>query len=61
MSTATSLASRQVYGVRRVCEAWGVSRSSFYTARSVPIPAAAPGKRGPKVALDDDGGCPSRR
>jgi putative transposase len=54
MSAATSLASRQVYGVQRVCQAWGVPRSSFYAARPAPTPPAAPGKRGPKVALDDD-------
>jgi len=53
MSTATSIVSRQVYGVRRVCEAWGLPRSSFYAAGSAPTPPAAPGKRGPKVALDD--------
>jgi transposase InsO family protein len=53
MSTAISLATRQVYGVQRVCEAFGVSRSGFYAARSTPTPSTAPGKRGPKVALDD--------
>jgi len=53
MSTATSIVSRRVYGVRRVCETWGVSRSSFYAARSTPTPPASPGKRGPKVSLDD--------
>jgi transposase InsO family protein len=54
MSTATSIAARQVYGVRRVCEAWDVPRSSFYAARSTPPAPATPGKRGPKVALDDN-------
>jgi len=54
MSTATSLSTRQVYGVRRVCAAWGMPRSSFYAWRSAPPPSAPPGKRGPKVALDDD-------
>lgn len=53
MSTATSIASRQVYGVRRVCEAWGVPRSSFYAAGSAPTRPDASGKRGPRVALDD--------
>jgi transposase InsO family protein len=54
MSTATSIAARQVYGVRRVCEAWGVPRSSFYAA-STPVAApVVPGKRGPKCALDDE-------
>ena len=54
MSAATSIATRRVYGVRRVCEAWGVSRSSFYAACAAPPSSASPGKRGPKVALDDD-------
>jgi putative transposase len=54
MSTATSIAARQVYGVRRVCEAWGVPRSSLYAARSTPPSPATSAKRGPKVALDDD-------
>ena len=54
MSTATSLAARRVYGVKRVCGAWGVARSSFYAARSTPPSAVAPAKRGPKVELDDD-------
>jgi putative transposase len=54
MSTATSIAARQVYGVRRVCEAWSVPRSSFYAVRSTATLPTAPGKRGPKVLLDDD-------
>lgn len=54
MSTAISLTTRQVYGVRRVCEAWGVSRSSFYAARPTATPPTTPGKRGPRVALGDD-------
>lgn len=54
MSTATSIAARQVYGVRRVCEAWGVPRSSFYAASTVGAPPTASGKRGPKCTLDDD-------
>jgi putative transposase len=54
MSTATSIAARQVYGVRRVCKAWGLPRSSFYAVCSTATLPAAPGKRGPKVLLDDD-------
>lgn len=54
MSTATSIAARQVYGVKRVCEAWGVPRSSFYAASTVGAPPTASGKRGPKCTLDDD-------
>lgn len=54
MSTAISLTARQVYGVRRVCAAWGLSRSGFYAARPKTTPPSTTGKRGPKVALDDD-------
>jgi putative transposase len=55
MSTATSIAARQVYGVSRVCAAWGMPRSSYYAAhvsRPAP-PQQQPGKRGPKTTLDD--------
>lgn len=54
MSTATSIAARQVYGVRRVCAAWDVPRASFYAARTPVAAPVAPGKRGPKCALDDE-------
>ena len=50
MSTATSLSTRQVYGVRRVCAAWAFARSTYY----LPTPgSAATAKRGPKTTLDD--------
>ena len=57
MSTATSIAARQVYGVQRVCAAWGFPRATFYAPAPL-VPAdgltpAAPGKRGPKTVLDD--------
>ena len=38
MAAATSPASGQRYGVQRVCQVWGVPRSSFYAA-SRPKPA----------------------
>ena len=57
MSTATSIAARQVYGVQGVCAAWGFPRATFYApAPLVPpngLAPAAPGKRGPKTVLDD--------
>jgi hypothetical protein len=57
MSTATSIAARQVYGVQRVCAAWGFPRASFYASAPLVPPnalaPAAPGKRGPKTVLDD--------
>ena len=57
MSTATSVAARQVYGVQRVCAAWGFPRASFYASAPLVPPnglaPAAPGKRGPKTVLDD--------
>ena len=54
MSTAVSLTTRKVYGVERVCAAWGIARSSFYSARSWAHTApAGRSKPGPKPALDD--------
>jgi putative transposase len=58
MAKVTSPASGQPYGIRRVCQAWGVPRSSFYAAQ-VPAPesavtAAAPARRGPKPAITDE-------
>jgi len=32
MAKVTSPTSGQPYGIRRVCQAWGVPRSSFYAA-----------------------------
>lgn len=51
MSTATSLSTRQVYGVRRVCTAWAFARSAYY-APGMAAPMVIT-KRGPKTALDD--------
>jgi putative transposase len=57
MSTATSIAARQVYGVQRVCAAWDFARATFYASDLlVPDEALAPAarcKRGPKTLLDD--------
>ena len=58
MAKVTSPACGQPYGIRRVCQAWGVPRSSFYAAQ-VPAPesavtAAAPARRGPKPAITDE-------
>ena len=51
MSTATSLSTRQVYGVQRVCAAWAFARSTYYApGLAGPMTLA---KRGPKTNLDD--------
>ena len=56
MAKASSPAGGQPYGIRRVCQAWGVPRSSFYAARQ-PTPVSAlprpPARRGPKPAVSD--------
>ena len=58
MAGATSPACGQRYGIRRVCQTWGVPRSSFYAAqRPTPdaaIPATPPARRGPKPAVADE-------
>ena len=51
MAAATSPATGQAYGVKRVCAIWGVARSSFYDARrqhghSRALPADAVRNRG---------------
>ena len=44
MSTATSISARQVYGVQRVCAAWGFPRATYYaTAPRVLPPGDLPG------------------
>jgi len=57
MAAATSPATGRTYGVRRVCAAWRVARSSFYDARrQEERPQQSPaGRRGPKPALTDVG------
>jgi len=51
MSHATSPSMHRQYGVVRVCQEWGVRRSTFYHQRSSPVCQRA--KRGPKTAYTD--------
>ena len=57
MAKATSSASGQPYGIRRVCQVWGVPRSSFYAAQTPTSgsasPAPPPARRGPNPAVTD--------
>jgi transposase InsO family protein len=50
MSATVSPATGQRYGLRRVCLAWGVPRSSVYFRR---LPKAPGARRGPKPAVPD--------
>lgn len=52
MSHATSPSMQRQYGVVRVCQEWGVRRSTFYHQRSSPV--RQPAKRGPKTAYTDE-------
>ena len=58
MAKVTSPASGQPYGVQRVCQAWGVPRSSFYAAQApapdTTIPSSLPARRGPKPVVSDE-------
>lgn len=58
MAKASSPVSGQPYGIRRVCQAWGVPRSSFYAAQTptpdTAIAAPPPARRGPKPAISDE-------
>jgi transposase InsO family protein len=58
MAEATSPVSGQPYGIRRVCQSWGVPRSSFYAAQTPKPdsakPATPPAHRGPKPAISDE-------
>ena len=58
MAKATSSTSGQTYGIQRVCEVWGVPRSSFYAAQTLTSdsasPAPPPVRRGPKPAVTDE-------
>ena len=55
MAAATSPSTGRTYGVRRVCAAWRVARSSFYDARRQEErpPERPAGRPGPKPALTD--------
>ena len=52
--TATSPGTGLAYGLRRVCAAWGMARSSFYAMTSGQHAEQPPAKRrGPKPAISD--------
>jgi putative transposase len=54
MSTATSPETGRRYGVKRVCAAWELSRSSWYARQAANSPQRPPpGKRGPKTCHSD--------
>ena len=44
------MATGRPYGVKRVCSAWGLARSTFYAAP----PGSAPARRGPAPAVSDE-------
>jgi len=50
MSAAISIATGRPYGVKRVCSAWRVARSTFYAAP----PESVPARRGPVPAVADE-------
>ena len=57
MSRTVSPSTHKVYGVERVCSAWGVPRSSFYhEINTMPREDEEPNnkKRGPKPKVSDD-------
>lgn len=58
MSHTTSPATGRPYGLKRVCAAWDLPRSSCYARRPRPSHAEGvaptPAKRGPKTALADE-------
>ena len=53
MSAATSPGTGLAYGLRRVCAAWGMARSSFYAMTSGQHAEQPPANRGPKPAISD--------
>lgn len=54
MSAATSEGTGTPYGVKRVCAAWELPRSTWYAQCRAAQPDRPPlGKRGPKTKLDD--------
>lgn len=55
MSHATSPSTQRPYGVVRVCQEWGLSRSTCYQQRTrAEAPPATLAKRGPKTAYPDE-------
>ena len=54
MSQATSEETGARFGIKRVCEAWELPRSSVYAHQAAAVRTTPPGKRGPKTLLSDD-------
>jgi hypothetical protein len=55
MSHATSSSMNRPYGVVRVCEEWGLARSTFYYQQDrVAQSPRALAKRGPKTSYTDE-------
>ena len=55
MSAAVSPGAGRAYGVERVCAAWGLARSSFYSGRQAAGGAKLPAnRRGPKPTISDE-------
>ena len=54
MAAATSPATGEAYGVKRVCTIWGVARSSFYDARRQEVqPPGDAGTRDARWPMDE--------
>ena len=54
MAAAISPGAGRAYGVARVCDGFGVARSSFYAWRQhQERPTPPPSRRGPKPAISD--------
>jgi putative transposase len=54
MSATISAATGKPYGIQRVCDAWEMPRSSFYTRKARRIESPVLQKRGPKTLVSDD-------
>ena len=55
MSHTPSSSTNRLYGVVRVCQEWGLSRSTCYQQRTrAKAPPATPAKRGPKTSYTDE-------
>jgi len=53
MSHAVSPSAGRVYGVARVCETWGVARSTYYDRQRQAAESRPAKKRGPKTPWSD--------
>ena len=51
MSATISAATGKPYGIQRVCDAWEMPRSSFYTRKARRIESPVLQKRGPKTLV----------